>query len=451
MVIFAIYAITWLLFSQFIFGKGQQNQAPVPVAQRMAELQKQEAELRKADPNVSLSDRVKKLDQISKDYETVYQAHQKTPDGAAARFRSINIFDYLSALEGSKAGTHWYDQAELRLKEMEKGFHHQTGEVTIEDNRLEDGKVVTTSRTVSGDLGKLSTEKLNQIRQARDVVNRDKWTYRVLDFFVTISGGKQSSTFSYALALSLIVIILKVITFPFQKKQYLSQRDMQRVAPLIKEVQEKMQGRPPQEVNARVMQIYKENNVSLTAGCIPMLVMMFVLLPVFWMVRDYEYQFVNAQFLWVGSAYSKTVWWLGDNLAQFDVPMFVIYLFSTVAFSLLQPKPADPQQAQTQKIMMFTMPLVFGWFMWAGQWSSAFMLYWLVLNMVSMYQSWTLMRQYGLSTDPQSGPPSGGGEAAEVPATPLQPMKSVHTSKKQQNGSGRGRPTAGRIRPRGAK
>ena len=423
--------ILYAAFTVYIFYfMPRNNPAPQQTQSILAQAQALETQGRTNDPNVALADRVKKLEQAIGKYQEYYDQNKSTPEGMQARFQQVNIYDYLAQLEGKKSGTHWYDQSEARLKEMEKDFHNRTGEVKVE--------VVGQVQTQSGNLGKIASERLNGIRAARDQVNQGNITYRVLDFLVKLCGGRQFPGFSYFMALALVVIVLKVATFPFQKKQYQSQRDMMRIQPLIKEMQEKMKGRPPEETQRRMMQIYKENNVSMTAGCLPMLVTAFALFPVFWMVRDYEYQFTNGHFLWIGSAYAQKVWWLADHLAQFDVPLFVIYLLSTVGYSLLQPKPADPQQAQQQKMMMIMMPVMFGVMMWQGQWSSAFMLYWLVLNIVSMYQSWVLNRQLGMHDIPMTSasPSSGGGGGngrAEVPAAPLEPMKGVTPRKPKSN------------------
>lgn len=441
MTILIIYLIVFLALQFFMPRLFGPPPSPAEVGSVLEQAQKLEAEGRKADPNVALSDRVKKLEQAANKYEQFYNANRTSPEGLKARFQQINVYDYLAALEGQKAGTHWYDTAENKLKDMEKALHGKTAEVTLEDNRMEGDRVVTETRKASGDLSKVASTELNEIRAARDVVNRGKWTWRILDFFVTISGGKQNGAFSYFLALLVIVVVLKWITFPFQKKQFQYSRDLQRIAPLLKEVQEKYKGRPQEEVSRRVMEVYKENNVNLAAGCLPMVVMMFALLPMFWMVRDYEYQFVNGHFLWIGSEFSKKTWLLADHLAQFDVPLFVLYLVSTLGYSLLQPKPADPQQAQQQKMMMYMMPLMFGFFMWQWQWSSAFMLYWLILNIVSMIQSWMILRQFG-PVEAAAAASSAGGAAA---ARPLAPMKGVHTEKPKKKP--RGRPHPGRIRP----
>jgi YidC/Oxa1 family membrane protein insertase len=441
--IYLIITAIYFLVLQYVMPKpGANSEQGKTVIQQAQSL---EAEGRKEDPNVALAERVKKLEKAAAKYEEAFNAAKDKPEGWQARFQQVNIYDYLARLESKTkpTNTHWYDQAEQKLKDMEGGLHGKRGTVPVEG----DGKVE--SRT--GDLGEIAAARLNEIRAARDVVNRPKWTYIVLDWLVAMTG--KNPAFSYAFALALVVVFLKVITFPFQKKQYEYQRDMMRVQPLIKELQEKMKGRPAEEMQRRQMEIFKENNVNMLGGCLPMLVMMFVLFPVFWMVKDYEYQFTNATFIWIGSAASKASPWLADNLAQFDVPMFVIYLLSTLGMSMLQPKPSDPQQAQQQKMMLYMMPLTFGIMMFFYRWSSAFMLYWLILNLVSAYQSWILGRQFGLfgGGGASSGGGGGGIVTVEPPASPLAPMKGLTTKPASAGRSDRGNPRAvpGRVRPKG--
>lgn len=408
---------------------------PAQAGTLLEQAQALDTEGRKQDPNVALADRVKKLEEAARKYEEAAKSLGDTPAAYQARFSQINVYDFLVQLEGKKAGTHWYDQAEPKLKDMVSALHGKTGTVQVEVQ----GEVTSKS----GDLGKVAEERLDQIRAARDVVNRDKWTYKTLDVLVKLTGSNPS--FSYAFALILVVVVLKILTFPFQKKQYEYQKDMMRIQPLLKEMQEQMKGRPAEEIQRRQMQIFRENNVNLAGGCLPMLVMMLVLFPVFWMVRDYEYQFTNATFLWIGSEYSQKVWWMANNLAQFDLPLFVIYLLSTLGYSLVQPKPTDPQQAQQQKIMMYMMPIMFGVFMYIYRWSSAFMLYWLVLNLVSLYQSWVLTKQYGL----QGGGDSSGGAAVTAAPRPLEPMQgAVSRRGGRRRNRNRSAGVPGQIRPK---
>jgi YidC/Oxa1 family membrane protein insertase len=319
---------------------------------------------------------------------------------------------------------------------MEKTLHGKSGLVKLEIS----GKL----ETLQGDFSHLAADRLNRIRQARDVRNQQKLTWKALDVVVNLTG--KVPEYSYFLALLIIVVVLKGLTFPFLKKQYQFQQDQARIGPLIKEIQEKMKGRPQDEVQRRIMQVYKENNVNMAAGCLPMLVLMFVLFPVFWMIRDYEYQFTLGKFLWIGSDFASTTPWLAHNLAQFDVILFVAYLGTTILSSLMQPKPADPEQARQQKMMVITMPLIFGVMMWQYQWSSAFMLYWLVLNLVSMYQSWILLRKM----KPGDAPVAVTVTAEAAPATPLTPMKGVRTPNPNAGRGNRVGPPGipGRVPPR---
>ena len=438
-----IYLITTFIFFQFIWKPQATPDQAKPLLEQARTL---EAEGRADNPGVSQADRIKKLDQAQQKYEQFYQANKNTPEGWEARFKSINVFDYL-ATKLQTGDNHWFDQAEQRLKDMEKSLHGKTGTVTLEIS----GETV--QRT--GDLGRVATERLDMIRAARDVRNRSHWDYQAMNAVVQLFGGRSNPALSYFLALLLIVMVLKTVAWPFQKQQYKYMKDMARVQPLVKEMQEKMKGRPQEEVSRRMMEIYKENNVSLAGGCLPILVQMVTLYPVYFMVRAYEYQFTNAKFLWIGSPASLKSPWLADNLAQFDVPLFVIYLVSMAGYSLLQPRPTDPQQAQTQKIMMIMMPVMFGVMMWMYQWSSAFVLYWLILNAISSFQSWLLLKQYGLNTPGAgaSGSSSGGGGTpvpVSAPAGPVKPMEGVR-GKKDPNKRRPATTVPARMRPRGGR
>ena len=425
---FLILYIPIVLLMQFFWTKN----APAPpegAAGTLLEIaRKQEEAGRKSDPNVPHADRVKSLHEAIRTYERHAQQNPKSPEGIQSEFQIVNLHDFLARLE-PKSGTHWLDQSEARLKQLEKKFHGQQGKVSIERK----GRVTEEE----GDLSAIATRRLNDLRADRSAMNRSKWTYRSLDALVALTGRQPE--FSYALALLIIVVIFKGLTHPLQKRQHRYMQDMARVQPLLKAAQEKYKDKP-QELNKRVFEIYKENNVNLAGGCLPMLVLMFGLFPVFWMIRDYEYQFTNGFFLWIGTPFSREVWWLGDNLAQFDLPLFVGYLASLVLYSLLQPRSPDPQAAQQQKMMLWMMPIISGWFMWAYQWSSAFMLYWFILNIVGMKQSWLLNKQFGPMTH------AVAPVAAEVVSPGMKPLPSKAPAVEAASPNGKGPAAAGSNR-----
>src|SRR5207237_10333255 len=113
--------------------------------------------------------------------------------------------------------------------------------------------------------------------------------------------------------------------------------------------------------------------------------------------------------------------WFAKNLASFDVPMFALYAGSMVFTSLLQPKAADPQQAQQQKMMTWMMPAIFGVMMWMYRWSSAFMFYWLAQNVIGLWQQWRLLHHFGPTPAPAAASAGRGEVAPPEPVTRLQP------------------------------
>jgi YidC/Oxa1 family membrane protein insertase len=281
-------------------------------------------------------------------------------------------------------------------------------------------------------VGQLAREKLEADLIARDQRLRHDPRYQVLDFFVRITGRVPG--FSYWFALVLITLLIKAILFPFTKKQFKSMADMQRIAPKMKEVQEKLKGRPADEINRKVMALYKEEGVNPAAGCIPMVAQMAILIPLYAMIRMYEFQFRHGYFLWIGSALSqKYPQLLATSLAVPDVPLLLLYLVSMFLTSKLQPPAADPQQAQQQKMMAYFMPVVFGVMTWKYAWPSAFTFYWLILNAISTWQQWHILRVVGAPARPS---------APQIPNSPPDqgrpPLRSGPADNGPTNGNGRG-------------
>ncbi len=400
-----------------------------------------EKEGREAGPSLARTDRIKKLEQAAQKYEEYFNQNKNNPEGYQARFQSVNVFDFLATTVETESN-HWYDQAEARLKQMETGLLGKTGSVKLE--------VAGRTEERTGDLGKIAQERLDMIRLARDTRNRPHWDYKLMAAVVGALGGAANPYMSYFLALLLIVVFLKTITWPLQVAQYRSTQAMMRLQPYMEELQRTMKGRPAEEMQRRQLELYKEHKVNPVSGCLPALAQAVTLFPIYWMIRAYEYQFTNARFLWIGSSASKSTPWLADNLAQFDTPLFIIYLISMVGYSLVQPQPTDPKQAQTQKMMMYAMPVMFGLIMWQGQWSSAFVLYWLILNAVGFYQSWILRKRFPTQPYKPGTLALEGAAAAAVEAPvagPVKPMGGVHR-KKSERVSGNGKKTVGGIHVR---
>ncbi|ABO51826.1 protein translocase subunit yidC [Desulforamulus reducens MI-1] len=182
---------------------------------------------------------------------------------------------------------------------------------------------------------------------------------------------------SYALAIILLTIFIKVVLYPLSKKQMHSMVMMQKLAPEIKAIQDKYKNKDPQMMQQKIMELYKEHNVNPMAGCLPLLVQMPILIALYRAL--YAFPFKNpdhAHFFWVESL-SKTG----------DIPLALL----AAATTYLQSKLTTNTQDQTQKTMLYTMPLFIGWI--AHTVPAGLALYWVVFNTVGAIQQWIINKE----------------------------------------------------------
>jgi len=230
-----------------------------------------------------------------------------------------------------------------------------------------------------------------------DKQNSNGILYKIIDLFVGLTGYKPA--FSYWFAVVLITIIIKFLITPLTKAQFKSMKEMQKIAPLVKQIQEKYKG-DQRAIGEKTMDLYKEHGVNPFASCLPLLIQMPILMLLFYMINAYKFQFEKGTFLWIGSALSHwqgwvvpigpggKVWLTAGNLAEADLILVVLYLLSMYISTRMS--AVDPTQAEQQKMMAIMMPLMFA-FIFAG-YPSAFLLYWLVLNILQTVQQYFIMR-----------------------------------------------------------
>mgnify|MGYP000972430155 FL=1 len=78
---------------------------------------------------------------------------------------------------------------------------------------------------------------------------------------------------SYALAIILMTLLIKLLLFPINQKQLKSMRDMQEIQPRMKQLQERYKDEP-EVMQKKLAELYKESGVSPLAGCLPLLLQM---------------------------------------------------------------------------------------------------------------------------------------------------------------------------------
>jgi YidC/Oxa1 family membrane protein insertase len=82
--------------------------------------------------------------------------------------------------------------------------------------------------------------------------------------------------FDFALAIIVFTIVIRTILAPLFVRQIRSQKEMQRMQPLVREVQRKHKGNR-QKIAEETMALYREHGVNQFGGCLPVLVQLPIL------------------------------------------------------------------------------------------------------------------------------------------------------------------------------
>lgn len=194
-------------------------------------------------------------------------------------------------------------------------------------------------------------------------------------YHLTLAAGVGS----YALAIILLTIIIKMVLYPLTLKQMKSMTMMQQLAPKVKEIQDKYKGKDPQKMQQKIMEIYKEHNVNPMAGCLPLLIQMPILIALYQALLKFKYADPDdASFLWV------------QSLSQIGDPFYLIPLLAGLT-TYLQTKMTTNTQDNTQRIMLYTMPVFIAWITTTVP--AGLGIYWVTFNLVGIVQQHFVNKQ----------------------------------------------------------
>ena len=94
----------------------------------------------------------------------------------------------------------------------------------------------------------------------------------ILNPFVTILAWLYAAlNQDIVLAIVVLTVIIRVLTFPLFAKQQESSKKMQQIQPQVKKLQEKYKN-DKEKLSQAQMKLYKENKVNPVGGCFPMLI-----------------------------------------------------------------------------------------------------------------------------------------------------------------------------------
>ncbi|TET18453.1 MAG: membrane protein insertase YidC [Dehalococcoidia bacterium] len=210
----------------------------------------------------------------------------------------------------------------------------------------------------------------------------------ILNFLVLLTGYLFGS---FGLAIVVLTIVIRLVTLPLTVKQLHSSRAMQAIQPKLAEVRKKY-AKDKQRLGDETMKLYKEHGVSPFGCAFPMLAQFPIWIGLYQAVIQglgiapenllglskqlYSWAPIQGQvpldshFLWL-------------DLGSGDIFMGILVAASMWVLQKMSTLPsADPTQQSMSRVMIWMMPLMFGFL--ALTFPSGLSLYWVLTNLVSI-------------------------------------------------------------------
>ena len=115
--------------------------------------------------------------------------------------------------------------------------------------------------------------------------------------FITLVWFDQV-TGSMVIAIILLTLLVRVLLIPLYRKQIVSQKRMQLLAPELKEIQRRYKG-DRTKVQQATAEFYKERGVNPASGCLPLILQLVLLIPMYTVFKDGLQNFDPTQMLTV--------------------------------------------------------------------------------------------------------------------------------------------------------
>ncbi|MBM3463549.1 MAG: membrane protein insertase YidC [Armatimonadetes bacterium] len=231
------------------------------------------------------------------------------------------------------------------------------------------------------------------------------------NFFMAALNGLQFFTGSYAWAILLFTVAIKVLLYPLTEKQYRSMKEMQALQPEMRLLQEKYKN-DSKRLQEEQQKLFTKHQVNPLGGCLPLFIQMPILYGIYTTIMNFKHVFEgeHISFLWMGSgsylAQMLPDWYtvhapalirhffpsfaIAKSLAEPDVPLLILYGISMYLSQKLT--VTDPATAKQQASLNLIMPIMFTFMLYSWNFPSAMVLYWLSFNLLGLIQQAHIIR-----------------------------------------------------------
>lgn len=212
------------------------------------------------------------------------------------------------------------------------------------------------------------------------------WIFDIIQFFYNICGD-------WGLAIIVVTVIFRILISPLMHKQTKSTHAMQKVQPLIQELQTKY-GDDPQRLNEEMQKLYAEVKFNPIAGCIPMLLQMPIFIALFQVLSEMGSRTQGTTY----EFYNLVPSLVTTPSQAFENGTFVPYVILMIIFAGATFLPMALQQLNSnnsaQRKQMIIMAAVMSLFMLWISWNSpaGVLLFWGASSLLGIAQQQISLR-----------------------------------------------------------
>jgi YidC/Oxa1 family membrane protein insertase len=219
-------------------------------------------------------------------------------------------------------------------------------------------------------------------RDVDRVMNFDGFFGSFAKILLLSMNGLHKVGLSYAWAIILITVIIKLIFWPITTASTRSMKRMGTLQPQMKAIQDKYKA-DPQKMNQKLQEFMKENKVNPLGSCLPLLIQIPVFFGFYRMLQS-AIELRGAQFFWICDlSQQDTIFRVPLPGNDFPINPMAILMGITMLVQARITPPSPGMDPMQQKIMKYMPLMVLGILYW---FSSGLTLYWTVQNLLSIAQ-----------------------------------------------------------------
>ncbi|WP_324676585.1 membrane protein insertase YidC [Hymenobacter sp. GOD-10R] len=196
---------------------------------------------------------------------------------------------------------------------------------------------------------------------------------------------------SYGIIIALLVLLIKLVTWPLTYKTYVSQARMKVLKPELDQIKEKF-GDDQAKVQSETMKLYSSMGVSPLSGCVPTLLTLPILFAMFSFFPN-SIELRQEHFLWAKDLSSYDVFiklpfnlkWYGDHVSMFTLMMTASTLLMTWQSNQLNTAMQGPM-----KFYSYLMPIIFLFVL--NSYAAGLTWYYFVSNVITFGQQFITRR-----------------------------------------------------------